>query len=101
MQWDQRAGEDVRQRNGRASAETVIIDQLVQDGIELADTLRTSLRKDKIILRGHSWGSVLGVLIANRRGYADETMIPFTVLPRKCTAAIGQCQQSWKSPCLV
>ena len=40
---------------------------MVQDGVELADTLRTSLRKEKIILLGHSWGSVLGVLMAKKK----------------------------------
>jgi pimeloyl-ACP methyl ester carboxylesterase len=67
VQWDQRGAGKTLGRNGRASAETVTIDRLVQDGVELADTLRTSLRKDKIILLGHSWGSVLGVLMAKRK----------------------------------
>jgi hypothetical protein len=40
---------------------------LVQDGVELAEALRTSLRKDKIVLLGHSWGSVLGVLMAKKK----------------------------------
>jgi pimeloyl-ACP methyl ester carboxylesterase len=35
--------------------------------VELADALRTLLRKDKIILLGHSWGSVLGVLMAKAK----------------------------------
>ena len=67
VQWDQRGTGKTLGRNGRASAETVTINRLVQDGVELADTLRTSLRKDKIILLGHSWGSVLGVLMAKRK----------------------------------
>ena len=67
VQWDQRGAGKTLGRNGKASAETVTIDRLVQDGVELADTLRTSLRKDKIILLGHSWGSVLGVLMAKRK----------------------------------
>ena len=67
VQWDQRGAGKTLGRNGRASVDTVTIDRLVQDGVELADTLRTSLRKDKIILLGHSWGSVLGVLMAKRK----------------------------------
>ena len=67
VQWDQRGAGRTLGRNGRASAETLTIDRLVQDGVELADAVRTSLQKDKIILLGHSWGSVLGVLMAKRK----------------------------------
>jgi len=67
VQWDQRGAGKTLGRNGRASVETLTIDRLVQDGVELGDTLRTSLRKDKIILLGHSWGSVLGALMAKRK----------------------------------
>jgi pimeloyl-ACP methyl ester carboxylesterase len=67
VQWDQRGAGRTLGRNGRASAETVTIDRLVQDGVELADALRTLLRKDQIILLGHSWGSVLGVLMAKAK----------------------------------
>jgi pimeloyl-ACP methyl ester carboxylesterase len=67
VQWDQRGAGKTLGRNGRASVDTVTIDRPVQDGVELADTLRTLLRKDKIILLGHSWGSVLGVLMAKRK----------------------------------
>lgn len=43
------------------------IDRMTQDGIELAELLRKSLQKDKIILVGHSWGSILGVFMAKAR----------------------------------
>ena len=67
VQWDQRGSGRTLGRNGRDSAATLTIDRLVQDGVELADALRTSLRKDKILLVGHSWGSVLGVLMAKAK----------------------------------
>jgi pimeloyl-ACP methyl ester carboxylesterase len=67
VQWDQRGTGKTLGRNGRASVETVTIDRMVQDGVELADALCTFLRKDKIILLGHSWGSVLGVLMAKQK----------------------------------
>ena len=40
---------------------------MTQDGVELADVLRKQLRKDKIILVGHSWGSILGIHMAKAR----------------------------------
>jgi pimeloyl-ACP methyl ester carboxylesterase len=67
VQWDQRGAGRTLARNGRASAAAVTIDRLVQDGVELAAALRTSLGKDKVLLVGHSWGSVLGVLMAKSK----------------------------------
>jgi pimeloyl-ACP methyl ester carboxylesterase len=67
VQWDQRGAGRTLGRNGQASAATVSIDRLVRDGVELAEALRSSLRKDKIILLGHSWGAVLGVLMAKAK----------------------------------
>jgi pimeloyl-ACP methyl ester carboxylesterase len=67
VQWDQRGSGRTLGRHGKASATTLSIERLVQDGVELADALRTMLQKDKIILLGHSWGSVLGVLMAKAR----------------------------------
>jgi pimeloyl-ACP methyl ester carboxylesterase len=67
VQWDQRGAGRTFGRNGKASASMLTIDQLVQDGVELADALRTLLQKDKIILLAHSWGSVLGVLMAKAK----------------------------------
>ena len=67
VQWDQRGAGKTLGRNGPASAATLSLDRLVQDGVELAEALRTSLGKDKIILLGHSFGSVLGVLMAKAK----------------------------------
>jgi pimeloyl-ACP methyl ester carboxylesterase len=67
VQWDQRGTGRTLGRNGRESAATLTIDRLVQDGLELTSTLRTTLGKDRIILVGHSFGSVLGVLMAKAK----------------------------------
>jgi pimeloyl-ACP methyl ester carboxylesterase len=40
---------------------------MVQDGVELAELLPKRLQKDKIVLVGHSWGSILGVFMAKAR----------------------------------
>jgi pimeloyl-ACP methyl ester carboxylesterase len=75
VQWDQRGAGRTLGRNGRASAVTLSIDRLVRDGVELAQALRTSLRKDKIVLVGHSWGSVLGTLMAKARPELFEAFV--------------------------
>jgi pimeloyl-ACP methyl ester carboxylesterase len=40
---------------------------MVQDGIELSELLKKRLHKDKILLVGHSWGSVLGFFMVKTR----------------------------------
>lgn len=65
--WDQRgAGKSLR-ASGASIADTMSIDRMAQDGIEVAEYLRTHLKQDKVILLGHSWGSILGVNMVKRR----------------------------------
>ena len=59
VQWDQRGAGRTFGKSGPSIAPTMTIDRMTQDGIELAELLRKSLQKDKIILVGHSWGSIL------------------------------------------
>jgi pimeloyl-ACP methyl ester carboxylesterase len=67
VQWDQRGAGRTLGKNGSSLAPTITIDRMAQDGVELADHLRKSLRKEKILLVGHSWGSILGVFMAKAR----------------------------------
>jgi pimeloyl-ACP methyl ester carboxylesterase len=67
VQWDQRGTGRTLGRNGRDSAAALTIDRLVQDGLELSNLLRASLGKDRIILVGHSFGTVIGVLMAKAK----------------------------------
>ena len=67
VQWDQRGAGRTFGKNGASSASSITIARMTQDGIELAELLRKSLQKDKIILVGHSWGSILGVFMVKAR----------------------------------
>ncbi len=67
VQWDQRGAGRTFGKNGAASASTITPDRMIQDGVELAELLEQRLHKNKIILVGHSWGSVLGAFIAKAR----------------------------------
>jgi pimeloyl-ACP methyl ester carboxylesterase len=67
VQWDQRGAGRTLGKSGPSVAATITIDRLTEDGIELAETVRRTLQKDKIILVGHSWGSILGVFMAKAR----------------------------------
>jgi len=67
VQWDQRGAGRTLGKNGSSLASTITIDRMTQDGIELTEMLCQSLGKRKIILIGHSWGSILGLLMAKAR----------------------------------
>jgi pimeloyl-ACP methyl ester carboxylesterase len=67
VQWDQRGAGRTFGRNGAASASTITPDRMALDGIELSELLKKRLHKDKIVLVGHSWGSVLGFLMVKAR----------------------------------
>ena len=67
VQWDQRGAGRTFGKNPDAPQQAITITRMTQDGVELADLLCKQLRKDKIILVGHSWGSILGVAMVKRR----------------------------------
>lgn len=44
--------------------ETMTLDRMIADTIEVADHLRARFGQDRIILLGHSWGAYLGIQVA-------------------------------------
>lgn len=67
VQWDERGAGRTLRKNGPGIAPTITVDRMVQDGIELAEYLRKHLYKEKIILVGHSFGSILGLKMARAK----------------------------------
>ncbi len=65
VNWDQR-GTGKSFRPG-PPAETMTIDQFVQDTIALIELLRARFGQQKILLFGHSWGSMLAMKVAAAR----------------------------------
>ena len=61
VMWDQRGEGKTFEKNGESEASSTTISRMTQDGAELAQYLCRHLHKRKIILLGHSWGSVLGI----------------------------------------
>jgi pimeloyl-ACP methyl ester carboxylesterase len=66
VHWDQRGAGKTYGRSGPLDP-TFSIDQMAQDGLEVADFLRHHVHQDKIILLGWSWGSIPGVQMAKLR----------------------------------
>lgn len=66
VRWDQRGAGRTFGRSGPVGAD-VTIDQMAQDGVEVAEFVKRRLHKNRIILMGVSWGSVLGIRMAKAR----------------------------------
>jgi pimeloyl-ACP methyl ester carboxylesterase len=59
VHWDQRgAGKSTNQN---LTADSFTIEQFVEDAHEVTTYLKSKLKKEKIFLFGHSWGSLLGI----------------------------------------
>ena len=67
VQWDQRGEGKTFGRSGEAESGAMSIDRMTRDGLELTRFLRQHLKKDKIIVLGHSWGTVLGLRMVKLR----------------------------------
>lgn len=67
VQWDQRGSGRTLGRNRPLDAADITLEQLARDGIELSEELRARLDQDRIILVGHSLGSVIGVFMIKAR----------------------------------
>ena len=68
VQWDQRgAGKSFPLNDPATLAPTLTVDRYRDDAIELIELLRTKYGKRKVILLGHSWGSIVGPAVAAKR----------------------------------
>jgi pimeloyl-ACP methyl ester carboxylesterase len=67
VQWDRRGVGGTLARNGRSGSEQWTFGQAARDGIEVAEYLRGHLGADRVILVGHSQGSIVGMEMAQRR----------------------------------
>lgn len=68
VQWDQRgAGKTYVANDPKLVAPTMTRERMVDDTEEMVAWLRREFGKDKIFVLGHSWGSYLGLELAQRR----------------------------------
>lgn len=68
VQWDQRgAGKTYVANDPAAVAPTMTRERMIADAEEMVAWLRKEFGKDRIFVLGHSWGSYLGVELAQRR----------------------------------
>lgn len=67
VQWDQRgAGRTYTANDPEAIGPTMTVARMIADAEEMIAWLRREFGKDRIFVLGHSWGSVVGLTIAQR-----------------------------------
>ncbi len=67
VEWDQRgAGKTYASNDPKALASTMTVEQMTSDTEDVVRYLQKTYGKQKIFLLGHSWGTVLGVELAQR-----------------------------------
>jgi len=67
VQWDQRDAGKTFSAAGRKPYKSMTLDVMQADAEQLIDLLRTRYGKKKIFLMAHSFGSILGVRVAQHR----------------------------------
>jgi pimeloyl-ACP methyl ester carboxylesterase len=68
VEWDQRGSGKTYELNDPATvAPTMHVERMIEDAEELVGYLRTTYDRKKIFVIGHSWGTVLGMNLAERR----------------------------------
>jgi pimeloyl-ACP methyl ester carboxylesterase len=67
VQWDQRGAGKTFSASGRQPDKSMSLEQMQADAEQLIDLLRQAYGKKKIFLMAHSFGSVLGVRVAQHR----------------------------------
>jgi pimeloyl-ACP methyl ester carboxylesterase len=66
VQWDQRGAGKTFAKNREHTPE-LTLDRVAKDGIELAEYLHRRFEGNRIIVLGHSWGTVIGTVMVRAR----------------------------------
>ncbi|AIE85289.1 alpha/beta fold hydrolase [Fimbriimonas ginsengisoli] len=67
VHWDQRGAGKTFGRNGKSGSGEMSIDRMVEDGVEVAEWVCRHLKQSKVVLFCHSWGTILGLPMVQRR----------------------------------
>ncbi len=68
VNYDQRAaGKTFNETAPESISDTIHIPRYIDDAIEIAEYIKTRYHKDKVILMGHSWGTVVAMGAALKR----------------------------------
>jgi pimeloyl-ACP methyl ester carboxylesterase len=67
VMWDERCAAKTFERNGAASCDGMTVESVAREGIQLTEFLRAHLHHRKVIVLGHSWGTMIGVRMIHDR----------------------------------
>ncbi|HEY6443525.1 MAG TPA: alpha/beta hydrolase [Candidatus Acidoferrales bacterium] len=67
VQWDQPGAGRTFELEGDTFPPDLTIESMARDGVSVAEFLQTNLHKDRIIILGWSWGSIVGVHMVQAR----------------------------------
>lgn len=68
VHYDQRAAGKTYGANDTTNlGKTLFIEQYVKDAIEVAESIKRKYSKEKVVLMGHSWGTIVGMKAALKR----------------------------------
>ncbi len=67
VQWDQPGAGRTFEKQGDRFPSDLTIESMARDGVSVAEFLEAHLHKDRIIILGWSWGSILGVHMVRAR----------------------------------
>ncbi len=60
VNWDQRCSGKTATISGAKSEQEITLERMLADALELTDYLRRRFHREKIVLLGHSWGTMMG-----------------------------------------
>lgn len=73
VQWDQRGvGKNAATTDQDALVQSLSNDRIVEDAVEMLAWVRTRLKKDKVVVMGYSYGTRVGMAVAQRRTRPDN-----------------------------
>jgi len=67
VQWDQPGAGRTFRRAGNKLPDALTVEDIVDDGVAVAEIVKGRLGVDKVILLGWSWGTLIGVEMARKR----------------------------------
>jgi pimeloyl-ACP methyl ester carboxylesterase len=75
IHWEQRQSGKTFLANDPGKIETATFERMLEDAWEVTQYIRNKLNKDKIIVLGHSWGSILGTALIQTHSDAISAYI--------------------------
>ncbi len=88
VNWDQRYSGKTASISGTKPEKEVTFEMMLNDAVEVIDYLRSRFKREKIIILGHSWGTILGATLAR--------LYPEKLIAYISTGTVVNCRKDYK-----